>query len=291
MKKTYVTLIIIIMLLSLLASCTNDAGIKPDTSMPQSQPTAAAVITPKPTAAATVTPMPTASAVITPAPPSPEWPEAYSPILKDYKTIASCIYQDFESFAEMNASDDYDVYGKWVEQNIPVLREVGRFYWELGYGSHDDKDAFGYALKDLNGDGSDELIILLGNEVLAIYSIVDGKLKRADIFWSRHDCYAIDKSGLLYIYSSERVVDWWYTIERLSDDGSEILPVERYGMESFDYDTHEEYQEPHYYKVTDGKSYSEREIITEAEFDELYDDWEKAVESAESALVFIPILG
>ena len=116
--------------------------------------------------------------------------------------------------------------------------------------------------------------------MLAIFSTVDGGLKQLDRYWPRHDCYAIDNSDLLYIYNSESAADVWYTIERLSDDGSELLTIERYGIESFDYDTHEEYQEPHYYKVTDAKSYSEREIITEAEFDEfmenhpVFADWE-----------------
>lgn len=295
MTRKYICVAICVLLTCVLVGCGSD--VVQETTTAETL-TAIATTTDMPTEMPSSTETPTPSPEPSPSPSPAEWPEAYSAILAEYKVIATCIYQDFDSFVEIMASDDYDVYGVWVEQNIPVLREVGLFDWEQGYGSHDDKDNYGYALKDLKGDGSDELIILLdGYTVLAIYSIVDGKPKQVDIFWSRHDCYAIDESGLLYIFSSESAADVWYTIERLSDDGSELLPIERYGLESFDYDTNERYPEPHYYKVTDGKNYSQREIITEAEFDEFYakhpaffGDWEKRAEITESVLTFIPIL-
>ena len=62
-----------------------------------------------------------------------------------------------------------------------------------------------------------------------------------------------------------------------------------------DYDTG--YTESHYYKITDGKSYSEREIISEAKFDEFMEanpvfiDWEKHTEFIDkSGITFIPML-
>lgn len=291
--KKYICTAICVLLTCILFGCGSDV-VQESTAVETS--TAIATPTEMPTEMPSSTGTPTPNPEPDPNPSPAEWPEEYSAILEDYKTLANCILQDFDSFVEIMASDDYDVYGVWEEQNIPVLRKEG-FYWELGYDFAGDKDAYGYALKDLNGDGSDELIILLKDyTVLAIYSISDGKSKRVDIFWERHDCYAIDNSGLFYIFNSESAADVWYTIERLSDDGSELLPIERYGIESFDYDTDEEYQEPHYYKVTDGKTYSEREIITEGEFDEFYEkysvfaDWKKAREITKSAVVFIPIL-
>ncbi len=265
MKKAYVTLSIIIMLLSLLAACVNDTGLQPDTSLPQqSQPT------PSPT----------------------RWPEAYSSILEEYKTLADTIFRDIDAVLDNE---------EWQDQNIPIFREEGIF-WQPGIWSMpfwEDKDAYGYALKDLNGDGSDELLLLLKDySVLAVFSTADGKPKLVDNYWNRYYCNAIDKSNLLYIYCFyDSAEDWYYTIERLSDDGSELLLIERYGMETYDYDKGERYMEPHYYKVIDGKTYSEREIISKSEFDEfmekhpVFTDWEKAAEITKSAgITFIQIL-
>ena len=291
----YICVAICVLLTYVLFGCGSDV-VQESTTVETS--TAMATPTETPTEMPSSTKTPTPSSKPYPNPSPAEWPEAYAAALAEYKIIADYNFHDiYYLYDIMNSSNCRE----WLNENIPVLSEAG-ITWHTMLAVDDDfwkdKDVYGYALKDLNGDGSDELILLLeGYTVLDIYSIVDGKLKHLDWYWDRHDCCAIDESGLLYIYNSERVVDWWYTIERLSDDGSELLLVERYGMESFDYDTDEEYQEPHYYKVTDGKTYSEREIITEAEFDEFYEkhpaffgDWEKRAEITESVLTFIPIL-
>lgn len=253
------------MLLSLLAACVNDTGIQPDTSLPQQSH---------------------------PTPPSTGWPDAYSTILEEYKTLADYIYRGIYEI-------DEDI--EWQDQNIPVLNEYG-ISWEPGFWSMpflEDKDAYGYALKDLNGDGSDELILLLKDyTVPAVFSTEDGKAKLVERFANRHCCYAIDESGLFYIYGSDGADDWSYGIYQLSDEGSELLLIAKYGKESHDrYDTDEYYPEPHYYKVIDGKKYNEREIISKAEFDEfmknhpVFTDWEKAAEITKSAgITFIPIL-
>ncbi len=259
MKRKCITLSIIIILLSLMAACVNDTGIQPDTSMPQQSQ-------PKPT--------PTG------------WPVAYASILEEYKTLADNVFHDIDAIID-NV--------EWQKQNIPYLYEIGLF-WEPGiWGAHfwEDKDAYGYALKDLNGDGSDELMLLLkNNAVLAVFSTADGKPKLLDRFWDRYYCCDIDKSCLLYIVCSyDGAEDWYYAIKRLSDDGSEFLTIAQYGMETYDYDTGEPYTESHYYKVIDEKKYSEREIISKAEFDKLFDDWEKATKIADnSKITFIPIL-
>jgi len=249
-----------------------------------------------PTVKSVDTPTPT-SLLQQSEPPSPTiWPEAYSSILEEYKTLADYIYHDVDySFYDFIADSDDSC--EWQTQNLPDLDGI---VLELVIdGSHyRDRDDLGYSLKDLNGDGSDELILLSKEyKVFAVYSTVDGRPKLLDSYWDRYRCYTIDESGLLYIHCFyDSAEDWYYTIERLSDDGSELLPKERYGMESYDYDTGERYTESHYYKVIYGKKYSEREIISESEFDEfleknsVFADWEKAAEITKSAVVFIPVL-
>lgn len=134
--------------------------------------------------------------------------------------------------------------------------------------------------------------------MLAVFSIVDGKPRLLDRYWDRYDCCAIDESGLLYIYCYyDSAEDWYYTIEQLSDYGNELLPIERYGMETYDYDTGEHYSVAHYYKLNGEKSYSEREIISESEYGSFLDrypvftDWERVKEITDnSGIAFIPIL-
>ena len=270
MKKIYVALSIFIMLLSFLAACVNDTGIQHDSSLPQQS-----------------------QATLSPT----GWPKAYSSVLEEYKTLADYIYHDvdYSFFDFMVDSDDAD---EWQKQN---MTDLGVVVIELvidGLLFREDKDAYGYALKDLNGDGSDELILLLKDyTVIAVFSIVDGEPKLADRYLDRYRCYAIDESGLFYIYGSDGSDDWSYGIYHLSDECSELLLIAEYGMESYDYDTGEYYTESHYYKVFDGKAYSEIEVISRAEFDDfmekhpVFADWEKAAEITKSAgIMFIPIL-
>ena len=221
-----------------------------------------------------------------------EWPEAYSAILAEYKTLADLIYHDDDNsfFYFIVDSDDS---AEWQTQNLPNFEGVFVLNFVIDGKCYRESDELGYVLKDLNGDGSDELIFLSKRyRVFAVFSIVDGELKLLDSYWDRNYCYAIDKSGLFYIFCYyDSFEDWYYAIQWLSDDSSEFLTIERYGVESYDYGTGERYSESHYYKVTYGKSYSEREIITKVEFDEFYDGWKMDVENADnSGITFIPIL-
>lgn len=268
------------MLLSLLAACVNDTGIQPDTSLPQqSEPT------PSPTG------LPGAYSTILPQQSQPmssptRWPVAYSTILEEYKTLADYLYRGIYDIV-----DDEE----WQDQNIPILSGEEGIFWEPGNQSMPflgDKDAYGYALKDLNGDGSDELILLLKDyTALAVYSTADGKPKLVDRYCDVHDCYAIDESGLFYIYGFDGADDWSYGIYQLSHKGSKLYLKEEYGKST---DNLKRVEDPYYYKVIDGKS--KREIISKTEFEEFYkkypafNDSEKAAEITKSAVVFIPIL-
>jgi hypothetical protein len=55
---------------------------------------------------------------------------------------------------------------------------------------------FGYALEDLNRDGTLELILLLDSyTVLAIFTTVEGNPKLLDAYWPKYRC-ALFGSGL-----------------------------------------------------------------------------------------------
>ena len=118
--------------------------------------------------------------------PSPTiWPEAYSSILEECKTLADLIYHDDDySFFDFIADSDGSC--EWQTQNLPNLDGIALKL--VIDGSHyRDRDDLGYSLKDLTGDGSDELILLSKEyKIFAVYSIVDGKPKLLDRYWDRY---------------------------------------------------------------------------------------------------------
>ena len=127
------------------------------------------------------------------------------------------------------------------------------------------KEEYGYAFKDLNGNGDCELILLLRDyTVLAVFSTVDGKPKLLDMFWPRHRC-AIYDSGLLYTHSSGGAYNWADRIQQISPSGDELILLEEFGVDGYI----EAEEKAYYYKLVDGEKLriSETEL---GEFRERY---------------------
>ena len=178
----------------------------------------------------------------------PEWFTDYDSILEEYRRFV-----DYSIEGGARNVFDNNIFGtpdnnlgyQWdcmkVETNIWSYRDFPM-----------TKEAFGYALKDLNGNGSPELILLLSDyTVLAVFSMAGSEPKLLDAFWPKHRC-AIFDSGLLYIESSGGASDWDYTISQVSQDDSELFLVMKYGHSSND----------GYYMVSNG----EKHTISESEF-------------------------
>jgi len=187
----------------------------------------------------------------------PDWVTADWDDFTDYSSIIE-EYRNFAEYAvefKYNGEQEGTLWYDW--SGMGALIAVNPYHLD---GSVKTRGNFGYALKDLNGNGNDELILLLRNyTVMAIFSMVDGKPKLLDEFWSRHQC-AIDDSGLLYVLSSGGGACLEYAVYSISQDGTKLLPVEQFGKCNG------------YFKVIDGKRHDigERHEISESEFDELY---------------------
>jgi len=177
----------------------------------------------------------------------PEWMTDYESILEEYRKFvdysieggAECVFRN-----AVFSSPDFNLWYQWdcmiVETNIFSYRDFPKA-----------RESFGYALKDLNGNGSPELILMLKDyTVLAVFSQVDDKPRLLDAFWPRHRC-AIDLSGLLYIRSSSSAEDTSTCINQISQDGSELLLIFESG--------HTRYEG--FYMVLDG----ERQIVSQSE--------------------------
>ena len=178
----------------------------------------------------------------------------YQPIIEEYrKYIDYALNNGIENAPESNISE-FSGYNFWY--GVCLWYSMWR-YSSLNNDDFDRRNSFGYALKDLNENGSTELILLLKDyTVLAVFSLVDNKPNLLDIFWNRHSCVIYD-SGLLYTHSSGGANYWDYKIQRISQDDSELLFVEQYGDNG-------SYTGDGYYKMVNGEEYP----ISESELEE-----------------------
>ncbi|MCL2746707.1 MAG: hypothetical protein FWE48_06460 [Coriobacteriia bacterium] len=160
---------------------------------------------------------------------TPEWFTDYDSILEEYQKFAD---YSIEGGAE-NVFENNVFY-------LPENRGTLPYHWQcmiieanlwLKRNFPATRDAFGYALKDLNGDGSPELVLLFDDyTVLAIFSMYEEKPWLVEAFWPRHNCTVLD-SGLLFISGSGGAD---YTVNRvcqLSDDGSELWVMKEFGLD------------------------------------------------------------
>ncbi len=112
--------------------------------------------------------------------PTPDF-TSYDGILAAYKIIVESYseYSDsdwmtgkFDSLFNINDNDTYDVFHHIYYNGIRVKPTETRFGQKY---AKDGDNAYGYAKKDLSGDGIDELILLNDNyEIFAIFTMKDG---------------------------------------------------------------------------------------------------------------------
>ena len=177
-------------------------------------------------------------------------PEEYSETLKIYKKIANSIISgEFEKdynagkFPSLNSKLDYEWSCMLAELNI----------WSFG-SMEKTKDSFGYVLKDINGDGIQELFFVLHDyTILAAFSRIGEEANLLDAYWPRHRCMLLD-SGELYTFSSSGAQDFEYKIQKLDKDGRALSDILQFGSE-----------EGSYYKIVE----ENEDKISDKEFEKL----------------------
>ena len=183
----------------------------------------------------------------------PDWFTDYPSIIEEYRIFIDYIIDDNFEYAYKNSIFE-SPNGELIYNWSCMMIEANIWYKYL---SEKKPDSFGYALKDLNGNGTPELILLSKDYyVFAVFSLVDNKPYLLDVFWPRHSCVIYD-SGLLYNHSSGGATLWDYRTQRISQDGRELLLVELYGDDG-------SYLGDGFYKVIDGKKY----VIDRSEIDD-----------------------
>ncbi len=149
----------------------------------------------------------------------------------------------------------------------------------------------GYAQKDLNGDGVDELVLMNKDYyIMAILSFANGKPVLLGNYWQRNSCW-IDGDGLLHNGGSNGADQISRQLYKISDGGEELELISEFGINGHEWIDDIAYTK--YYELVGGEKVS----ITENKFHELEQHYSKylgslggpAATKQYSGLVFTPL--
>ena len=121
----------------------------------------------------------------------------------------------------------------------------------------------GYAIKDLNSDGIDELVLLNDDyKISVIFSMVGGKPILLDSYIPRGSCW-IDGEGLLHVNGSGGADVSSNTVYRIANGGGSLEMIVEYGLNGHEWIG--DVAVTKYYRLVDGEEVS----ILEEEYQEL----------------------
>ena len=121
----------------------------------------------------------------------------------------------------------------------------------------------GYAIKDLNSDGIDELVLLDDDyKISVIFSMVGGKPILLDSYIPRGSCW-IDGEGLLHVNGSGGADVSSNTVYRIANGGGSLEMIVEYGLNGHEWIG--DVAVTKYYRLVDGEEVS----ILEEEYQEL----------------------
>ena len=216
----------------------------------------------------------------------------YSDVIELYqKVIGVCAwYQDSkaETYAEELGITDpaqKELFDELL--NDAYLNYPGRGRDDHAALSH--KLSFGYAIKDLNGDEIEELVLLQEDyTVVAVLSMSDGNVVLLDTYRPRRQAW-IDGEGLIHQCGSNGADKHVDAVYKIADGGQELELLIEYG--TLGYDVVDGIDTQRYYKL-------QGELAThidKEEYDALVTQWEYLGESGvnvtknHSGLAFTPL--
>jgi len=153
------------------------------------------------------------------------------------------------------------------------------------------KQSIGYAIKDLNGDGVDELVLLTDEYiVIAIFSMADSKPVLLANYWERNRAW-IDEKGWIHNNGSSGASYSNNTVYKVAIGGASFEVIAGFGTDGVEWIGEEAVTI--YYKLVNG----EKIRITEAEYNALneqygkYLDWDetKKATKEQAGLKFVSL--
>lgn len=118
----------------------------------------------------------------------------------------------------------------------------------------------GYAIKDINGDGIDELVLLNDDyKIVAIFSTNNESPILLGSFSPRSSCW-IGGDGLLHLCGSSGAVNSFHEVCRIAEGGGELITIIDFGIDGAEIVDGNEVLK--FYKTVDG----EKVAITEEEY-------------------------
>ena len=131
-------------------------------------------------------------------------PKAYTPILKLYKELLTNSYIIVDNRNQ--------------ETEIPFFHDL--YSISVDVSNCSNAESAGFALKDLNNDKTDELILLDDRGVLlAIFTLKDGEPILIDSFSFNNHRGGIDASGVVYKDSYSKGETWEFKVLKLLENG------------------------------------------------------------------------
>lgn len=188
--------------------------------------------------------------------------ESYDSIISEYRKTVEL------RFAEQAAADKYfsQLDNEKRELSEKIYSSVLSIYPSGTDGKNENGPKnYGYTIKDLNGDGVDELILRRDNhQIIAIFTMVDKKPVLLKRFWNRKECW-IDPDGYLHISGSSGADQSMFQIYRISNQTGELVLLVEGGTDGYDQTNGGTL----YYKLVN----NEKVYITSEE----YDIWENSL--------------
>lgn len=170
--------------------------------------------------------------------------------------VEAAVYTDILAFYRefVRCDGDWDVAINKLYDGIASVAQLTdeQKKWELWCSCVDARDRnLGYAIRDLNGDGTPELIVISEDFIHAIYALNEDILVLVGGYWNRHSC-AMGQDGILFISASSGAGDNYFASYRFASSGQEFQLIEMVGMETYDEQTGESFPESRCYRIQDG---------------------------------------
>lgn len=148
----------------------------------------------------------------------PKAPAVYKELLNEYRTYVDCrltledkygyeFHEYFEDDSPWYIGDYFKPFIKYCDDRWFLDHDLYDVSLVTGgFSQENSRESFGYAAKDINGDGIKELFILYGDKneayIDSILSFSEGKPVLFAFFGNRCRCTNIDKNGRIYESSS-----------------------------------------------------------------------------------------